>query len=219
MSAPVAHLVEASHGGRAARRFPCPLADFQALWRRARARERRFPLRARSDPCGSGRKRRRQVDLDQDRRRRGPAGRGLDRARWPAAAVRQSLRGDGRGRGVHLSGTLVDAGPLGRGQHFDRRAAETFRSDRRARSASPGRSAARGSRLRRRQSASPRARSAAVAPPDGRDRQGARSEAEAAHPRRGDLGADQRRRREGLFAARAAEDRERRHPLHHPSHA
>ena len=39
------------------------------------------------------------------------------------APIRQSLRGDGRGRGVHLSGTLLDAGPLGRGQHFDRRAA------------------------------------------------------------------------------------------------
>ena len=146
-------------------------------------------------------------------------GRGLDCARRPAAALQQSRRGDGRGHSLHLPGTLADAGPLGRRQYLDRRAAETLRPHRRARPASPGRGAIGRSRMRGRQSASPRARSAAVAPPDGRDRQGARAKAEAAHPRRGDLGADQRRRREGLFAAGAAEIRGRRHPLHHPSHA
>ncbi len=45
------------------------------------------------------------------------------------APIRRSRGGDCRGGGLHLSGTLIDAGPLGRGQHFDRRAAQTFRSD------------------------------------------------------------------------------------------
>ena len=63
------------------------------------------------------------------------------------------------------------------------------------------------------------ARPAAVAPPDGRDRQGARPEAAASHPRRGDLGADQRRCREGLRAAGAAQGAGRRHPLHLAPHA
>ena len=102
---------------------------------------------------------------------------------------------------------------------IDRHAAETFRFDRRARPAPPSRSASGGSRLRRRQSASTDARSAAVAAPDGRDRQGAWPKAAASDPRRGDLGAHQRRRREGLCAAGAAEGAECRHPLHLAPHA
>ena len=45
---------------------------------------------------------------------------------------------------------------------------------------------------------------AAVAPPDRRDRQGARTQAAHPHPRRGDLGADRGRRHQGLRGAEAA---------------
>ncbi len=64
-----------------------------------------------------------------------------------------------------------------------------------------------------------RARSRAVAPADGGDRQGARPQSATADPRRGDVGADQRRRREGLQAAGAAEGAGRRDPLHLAPHA
>ena len=144
---------------------------------------------------------------------------GDDNARWPRAPVRQPLGRDGRGRRLHLPGTVADAGLVRHRQHFDRHAAEALRHDRHPRPAAQGRGPAGRSRLRGRQPASAHPRSAAVAPPDGRDRQGARPEAPAAHPRRGDVGADQRGCREGLHAACAAQGGERRHPLYLASHA
>ena len=60
---------------------------------------------------------------------------------------------------------------------------------------------------------------AAVAPADGRDRQGAGAQSAHAHPRRGDLGADRGRRDQGLRGAQAAARRRAGAPLHLAPHA
>ena len=103
-------------------------------------------------------------------------------------------RQPGRHR-LHLPGTVAHPRPLGRRQHRHQQSAEALRPDRPARAAADRRGGARPRRRRGHPSAGAGQGPAAVAPADGRDRQGARPQAAHPHPRRGDLGADRRRRR------------------------
>ena len=100
------------------------------------------------------------------------------------------------GHRLHLPGTVAAARPDGRRQHHHHQSAAPLRPHRPARPA-PDRRGSAGAR-RRRGHPSPDAgrRPAAVAAPDGRDRQGAGPQAQPPHPRRGDLGADRRGRRQ-----------------------
>ena len=82
-----------------------------------------------------------------------------------------------------------------------RRPAAALRPHRPPRPAPPRRGAPRPHRLRGRQPARARPRPVALAPPDGRDRQGDRPRPLGADPRRGDLGADRPRRRDRLRAS------------------
>ncbi len=95
---------------------------------------------------------------------------------------------------LRLSGAVAAARPDGRREHLDLRSATPVRPDRQAGPSSARAERAAGAHaLRGCRSALPHPRPLAVAPPDGRDRQGARQAAGPAHPRRGDLGADQPR--------------------------
>ena len=191
----------------------------QALRWRAGTRGRRLRLRAGVDPCRAGRERRRQVDADQDHLGRRPAGYRQHASGRRARALRRTDRGQRRRHRLHLPGAVADAGPLGRGQHLDQRPAAPLRPDRPTGAAPQGRGAARPRRLRGRQSADPGAQPALVPPADGGDRQGARPEPEALDPRRGDLGADRCRCREGLRDPAPAARSGPRHSLYQPSHA
>ena len=155
--------------------------------------------RARQDPCGARRERRRQVDADQDHERRGPArlpGPWRSRASRsastsPADAMRSgvvcifqelSLIPD-----LTVAENICAPEPPRRFGLIDRRAqrrrAEALACPRALRGRPPGRG---------------RAQSSPLAPPDDRDRTGARTLAEAPDPGRGDLGADRGRRRADL---------------------
>ena len=136
-----------------------------------------------------------------------------------AARFADPAAANAAGDRLRLPGIVADARPVGRRQYLHLAPSEASRHDRPARPASPRRGVARRDRLRGRQSAAAGARPAAVAPADGRDRQGARQGAAPAHPRRIDLGADQRRRRQGLWGARTPQGEGRRHPLHLASDA
>ena len=111
-------------------------------------------------------------------------------------------RGARRGR-LHLPGAVARSRPFGRRQHRHRQPAAAFRPDRSPR---PAPDRGRSARARRRARHSP-ARAgqgpAAVAPADGRDRQGAGAQSPHSHPRRGDLGLDGGRRRQGVRGAQA----------------
>ena len=173
----------------------------QALRRRARPRRRRLRLPPRLDPRGAGRERRRQVDADQDHRRRGAARRRQMRLDGQPSALRHPSGGQPAGivcifQELSLMPDLSVADNISH-----RRPAAPLRPDRRAgpsaaapRSCWPAigcedinpRALVRDLPLSRRQMVE-------IAKALGRDPQ-------AADPRRGDLGAHRRRRRDGLCA-------------------
>ena len=164
----------------------------------ASARSRRPISRSRAgrDPRHPRRERRRQVDADQDHGRRRGAGRGTHDARRrarsrsprpprPIAPASSASSRNCRSSPTCRSPTTSSISNPPR----------RLRHDRPARAAPHRRRGARARRRRRHPSAGARQGPAAVAPADGRDRQGAGARAAHPHPRRGDLGADRGRRR------------------------
>ena len=164
-----------------------------------------FALRARHHPRRPGRERRRQVDADQDHRGRRPAGRGRDaldgRARQfasPSAATAAgivcifqelSLMPD-----LSVADNISIATPPRRFGMIDaraqRRRAEALLAEVGCEDINP--------LLRVRDLPLSRRQMVEIAKALGQ-------KPASAHPRRGDLGADQRRRREGLHAPGAAQ--------------
>ena len=192
-----------SHEPPERRRPPRPSSSWRGITKRyggVRALEGvDFACRRRLDPRRPRRERRRQVDADQDHLGRRPARHGHDAPRRPRGA-RSPTRSRPTRAGIvcifqelslmpdlSVADNICIADPPRRLGLIDR-----------ARPAAPRRGAAGPGRLRGRQPARAGQGPAALAPADGRDRQGARPRAEAPDPRRGHLGADRGRRREGL---------------------
>ena len=98
------------------------------------------------------------------------------------------------GHRLHLPGTVADPRTQRRRQYRHFRSAEEIRHDRPQGAAQDRRGGAGARRCCRHPSLGAGQGPAAVAPPDGRDRQGAGAQAAHPHPRRGDLGADRGRR-------------------------
>ena len=130
----------------------------------------------------------------------------------PAAANRAGHR-------LHFPGAVARSRPFGRRQHRHLQSAATLRNDRPARAAATRRGSARARRRAGYPSDGAGQGPAAVAPPDGGDRQGAGAQAPRPHPRRGDLGLDRRRRRQGVRGPEAFAPGRSRAPVHLPSHA
>ena len=202
-------------GGRRTSAMPSERAPrpadrrLEALRGHPRPRGRRLRLPPRHHPRRARRERRRQVDADQDHRRAccgptparcaSPAGRSPSptRPRPPRAGIvcifqELSLIPD-----LTVADNISLADPPKRLGLIDRAA------QRRRAEALLARI-----QLRGRRPARARPRPQPLAPADGRDRQGDRPRPLGPDPRRGDLGADQPRRRDRLRAARATSRRE-----------
>ena len=167
----------------------------------------------------SRRERRGQVDVDQDPVRRRRAGRRTHRARRGGSRLRFSRRGQPRRHCLHLPGAFARSRPFGRRQHRNLQSAAPLRADRPARAATPRRGSARARRRARHSSDGAGQGSAAVAPADGGDRQGAGPQAARSHSRRGDFGADGGRRRQGVRRPQAPAPGGAGAPVHFAPHA
>ena len=130
----------------------------------------------------------------------------------PAAANRA-------GNCLHLPGTLARSRPLGRRQYRDLQSAAPVRVDRPARAAANRRGSVGARRGARHPSDGAGQGPAALAPADGGDRQGSGAQAARPHSRRGDLGLDRGRRRQGVRGPEAPAPGGARAPVHLPPHA
>ena len=191
---PAARFAEGGDGRRAG--FPHG-RGVEALRRRPCARGRRIdrPSAAASTPCSA-----RTAPASRPSSRSWPASCSRTRAPWssraePISVPQSRRRHRGRHR-LHLPGAVAAPASERRRQHLHHRPAAALRAYRPARAA-PHRRGGAGPRRRAATSTRwPASGSAAVAPADGRDRQGAGARSEDPDPRRGDLGADRGRRRQ-----------------------
>ena len=201
-------LADPAHGGR-----------FQALRRRARPGRRKSHRVRGTHSRHSRRERRRQVHPDQDPVRRRRAGLGSHRARRRGSRLRFPRRRQSRRHCLHLPGAFARSRAFGRRQHRHLQSAAPFRDDRPARAASPRRGGARASRSARNPSDGAGQGLGPIAPADGRDRQGAGAQAARPHSRRGDVGVDRSRCRQGIRRPQALAPGRAGAPLHFPPHA
>ncbi len=131
----------------------------------------------------------------------------------------QSRRGQRRRHRLHVPGAVAAARPDGGRQYLHHQSAEKRLADRRAQAKRNCRRDAGPCRRRRHSPAVAGRRPAAIAPPDGGNRQGAGAQSQTADPRRGDLGADRRRCRAGLRDSKALARRRHGDRLHLAPHA
>ena len=128
--------------------------------------------------------------------------------------VRVARRGERGRHRLRVSGAVADPRPERGGQHLRFEPATALRHDRSPGPAPPGRGRARPRGRGRHQSARESPRPAAVAPADGRTREGTGARAAHPDPRRGHVGADRGRRGARHRRAQAPARRRARAALH-----
>ena len=170
-------------------------------------------------PCDPRRERRGQVDADQDPLWRRQAGRRTHRARRRRGRLRFARRRQSRGGRLHFPGTLARSRLVRRRQYRDQQSSAPVRAHRPARSAAHRRRGARSRRRLGHPSDGARQGPAALAPADGRDREGARARTPDSHSRRGDVGVDRGGRDQSVRRAETAARRGAGAPLHLAPHA